>query len=69
MERMKILMGILIAVAMLMTLGVLFSGLVVMARGGETNRKHGNTLMRWRVICQGIALGLIAIAFLIGSAD
>lgn len=69
MGQMQILMGILIAVAMLLTLGVLFSGLVVMARGGETNRKYGNALMRWRVICQGIALALIAIAFLIGSSD
>jgi len=50
-----------------MTLGVLFSGLIVMARGGETNRKYGNKLMRWRVIAQGIALALLGLAFLIGK--
>lgn len=57
--------AILIGVAMLMTLGVLFSGLIVMARGGETNRKYGNTLMRWRIVFQGIALALIALAMLL----
>jgi hypothetical protein len=64
---MQTVTAILIGVAMLMTLGVLFSGLIVMARGGEANRKYGNALMRWRVICQGIALALIALAVLIGQ--
>jgi hypothetical protein len=66
---MQTLVGILIAVAMLITLGVLFSGLIVMAKGGETNRKYGNALMRWRVICQGIALALLALAFMIGNGN
>jgi len=57
--------AILIVIAMLMTLGVLFSGLFVMARGGEVNRKYGNKLMRWRIISQGIALALIALAALL----
>ncbi len=56
--------AILIVVAMLMTLGVLFAGMLTMARGGEFNRKHGNRLMRWRVIMQGIALLLFALAML-----
>jgi hypothetical protein len=64
---MQTVTAILIGVAMLMTLGVLFSGLIVMARGGEANRKYGNTLMRWRIICQGIALALIALAVLISQ--
>lgn len=58
---------VLIVVAMLLTLGVLFSGLIVMARGGEVNRKYGNKLMRWRVVLQGIALALLALAFAIGA--
>lgn len=66
---MQTVVAILIGVALLMTLGVLFSGLIVMARGGETNRKYGNALMRWRVICQGIALALLALAFMLGSGD
>lgn len=54
----------LVIIAMLMTLGVLFTGLVTMARGGDFNRKHGNRLMRLRVIMQGVALLLFAIAMM-----
>jgi len=54
----------LMVIAMLITLGVLFAGLVVMARGGEFNRKYGNRLMRYRVLAQGVALLLFAIAML-----
>lgn len=64
---MSTFVGVLVAVALLLTLGVLFSGLIVMARGGEVNRKYGNTLMRWRVILQGIALALLALAFMLGN--
>jgi len=67
MSVMQTFVAILIALALLMTLGVLFSGLIVMARGGEANRKYGNKLMRWRVICQGVALALLAVAFMIGN--
>jgi hypothetical protein len=63
---MQTVTAILVAAAMLITLGVLFSGLIVMARGGETNRKYANVLMRWRVVAQGVALALIAVAILIG---
>ena len=58
------LFPILAGIAMLVTLGVLFSGLITMARGGEFNRKHSNKLMRWRVIAQGVALLLFAIAIM-----
>ncbi|SDG30393.1 Hypoxia induced protein conserved region [Limimonas halophila] len=63
---MNTLVTILLVLALLITVGVLFSGLIVMARGGEVNRKYGNKLMRYRVVCQGVALGLLAIAFMIG---
>jgi len=63
---MNTLVTILLVLALLITVGVLFSGLIVMARGGEVNRKYGNTLMRYRVVCQGVALGLLAIAFMVG---
>lgn len=66
---MQTFVAVLIALALIMTLGVLFSGLIVMARGGEANRKYGNTLMRWRIVCQGIALGLLAIAFMLGGGN
>ena len=58
------LMPIILAVALLAVLGVLFAGLVSMARGGEFNRKHGNRLMRWRVALQGLAIVLFALAML-----
>ena len=59
---MKTLLMILIALAMLATLGVLFAGLFGMARGGDSTRS--NVFMRWRVILQGAALLLIAILML-----
>ena len=55
---------VLLVLALLMTLGVLFAGLVTMARGGEFNRRHGNRLMRWRVIAQGTALLIFALAMM-----
>lgn len=60
-------MPILMALTLLAVLGVLFAGLVSMARGGEFNRKHGNRLMRWRVALQGLAIALFALALLIGQ--
>ena len=57
---------ILVVIAMLITLGVLFAGLFSMARGGEGTAKYGNKLLRWRVIMQGVALALCAIALLAG---
>jgi len=57
----------LIVIAMLITLGVLFTGIYSMARGGEFNRKYGNKLMRYRILAQGIALLLFAIAMLAGN--
>ena len=52
----------LVIIAMLLTLGVLFAGLITMAIGGEFNRKHGNKLMRYRVLAQGVAIALFALA-------
>ncbi|WP_026986764.1 twin transmembrane helix small protein [Fodinicurvata fenggangensis] len=60
-------MMVLVVIAMLITLGVLFAGLFSMARGGEFNQKYGNKLMRWRVIMQGVALLLFALAAMAGN--
>ena len=54
---------ILVIVLMLATLGVLVAGLIVMARGGEVNKKHANKLMSYRVWLQGATI--LALAFLI----
>lgn len=53
---------ILMGIAMAMTLVILFTGLIAMARGGTFNDRWGNRLMRWRIMAQAIAL----ILFIIG---
>ncbi len=58
---------VLVGIAMAITLGVLFTGLISMARGGEFNRRNANKLMRLRVIAQGVALALFAIAMLLAD--
>lgn len=50
--------------AALAVLGVLITGIFSMIKGGEFNRKYGNHLMQARVILQGVALALFALAFL-----
>ena len=47
---------ILIAFAMLSVAGILLWGIITMARGGEYNKTHSNTIMRYRIIFQAIAL-------------
>jgi hypothetical protein len=59
----------LLVVALTTTLAVLFAGLFSMARGGDFNHRHGNRLMRWRVIAQGTALAFIALAALLAAGD
>lgn len=54
----------LMAAAMISVLGVLVVGLVAMMRGGDFNKKHGNSLMRARLYLQATALGLFVLAFL-----
>ena len=57
---MKTILVILVAVAMLATLGVLFAGMVGLVRGGG-DPARSNALMRWRVVLQGVALALFAL--------
>jgi hypothetical protein len=51
---------ILVGLAMLGTVGVLFAGLIGLARGGQ-NAERSNVLMRWRVVLQGVALVLFVL--------
>ncbi len=54
------LMGILLLIGlMLATVVVLVSGIALMARGGEANRKYGNKLMVARVAFQAAALVVV----------
>lgn len=51
-------------VAMFLTLAVLATGIISMIKGGEFNAKYGNKLMRMRVMMQGIAIALFALAIM-----
>lgn len=55
---------ILTGVSMLAVLASLAAGVIVMARGGEANKKYANKLMQARVILQGVALLFFALTIL-----
>ena len=52
-----------ILIAMFAVLAVMLLGMISMVKGGEFNKKYGNKIMQARVVLQGAALGLIALAF------
>ena len=56
-------LSILIVVALLSVIAVLGLGVFSMIKGGEFNEKYGNKLMQARVILQGVAIALLAIAY------
>ena len=58
--RMTTFLSILVAIAMLATLGVLIAGMVGMVRGTNDPRRS-NRLMRYRVLLQAVALALFAL--------
>lgn len=60
---------ILMFIAMGITLLVLFTGLVSMARGGAFNRKNSNRLMRLRVVFQGIAILIFMLLAFVFKGD
>ncbi|MBV8914784.1 MAG: twin transmembrane helix small protein [Acetobacteraceae bacterium] len=57
---MTTILAVLVALAMLGTLGVLLAGMFGLVRGGGDPRRS-NTLMRWRVVLQGVAILLFVI--------
>ena len=56
-----------IALAMLAVLAILATGIGGFARDGEWNRKHGNRMMRWRLIAQAAAVALIMLFVWLGG--
>lgn len=52
---------ILAALSVLAVVVVLTVGIGGFAKGGDFNRKHGNRMMRWRIIAQAVAVALILI--------
>jgi hypothetical protein len=49
---------ILVILSMLATLGVMFAGMLGLVRSESGGGARSNTLMRWRVILQGVTLAL-----------
>ena len=60
---MTTVLTILVGLGVLATLGTLFAGMLGLAREGAAARS--NTLMRWRVLLQGVTLGLFALLLLL----
>ncbi|MBV1796290.1 twin transmembrane helix small protein [Siccirubricoccus sp. G192] len=61
---MKTLLSILVVLGLLGTLGVLFAGMLGLART-DGNGERSNALMRWRVLLQGITLILFVLLLLV----
>ena len=55
--------AILTGLAMLGTLGTLFAGMLGIVRGAN-DPSRSNALMRWRVMLQGLSLGLFVVLLL-----
>ena len=50
---------IVLVLALCAVAGILFWGIITMARGGAYNVKNSNRIMRYRIILQAVALLLI----------
>ncbi len=48
----------LLVICCLAVVVILAIGIGGFAKGGEFNRKHGNRMMRWRIIAQAIAIAV-----------
>ncbi|MBN4016475.1 twin transmembrane helix small protein [Rhodospirillaceae bacterium AH-315-P19] len=59
----------LVGLALFATLAILVTGIVTMIRGGKFNAKHSNTLMRWRVFAQGVAVALFVLMLFLTMQD
>lgn len=46
-------------VGALVVLAILLVGIGGFAKGGEFNRRHGNRMMRWRIIAQAVVVLLV----------
>lgn len=62
---MSVFLYFLIPVVLLAVAVVLGVGLYSLAKGGTFARENSNRLMRWRVILQAIAVGLILLFLLV----
>lgn len=53
---------ILAGISAILTLAVVFTGAISMAKGGDFNKKYGNKLMQLRVGLQALTILLIILA-------
>ena len=56
---------IVVAIACLIVLGILLTGIGGFAKGGDFNRKHANRIMRYRIYAQFVAVALLLVFVLI----
>ncbi|CAN0595069.1 unnamed protein product [Ectocarpus sp. 12 AP-2014] len=56
---------IVVAIAVLIVLGILLTGIGGFAKGGDFNKKHANRIMRYRIYAQAVAVVLILLFVLI----
>ena len=56
---------IVVAIAVLVVLGILLTGIGGFAKGGDFNKKHANRIMRYRIYAQFVAVVLILIFVLV----
>lgn len=56
---------IIVAIAVLIVLGILLTGIGGFAKGGDFNKKHANRIMRYRIYAQAVAIALILVFVLI----
>ena len=52
---------VIMAMALLSVAGILFWGVITMGRGGSYNKSKANSIMRYRIIFQAIALLLFVV--------
>lgn len=56
---------IVVAIACLIVLGILLTGIGGFAKGGDFNRKHANRIMRYRIYAQFVAVALLLVFVLV----
>ncbi|MEM6464652.1 MAG: twin transmembrane helix small protein [Pseudomonadota bacterium] len=56
---------IVVAIACLVVLGILLTGIGGFAKGGDFNRKHANRIMRYRIYAQFVAVALLLVFVLV----
>ncbi len=59
---------IVVAIAVLIVLGILLTGIGGFAKGGDFNKKHANRIMRYRIYAQAVAVALILIFVLVRNS-